>query len=357
MSQLWEPWSDNPNAPQIPYILYFAEKTLVVGNAISAVLYGIVVVLFFKCMGALFNSFNRTKGDIKWVLVAHTMAMFLCATINTAPGFELLSVAYIENREFPGNDELGPGPYEYQVLIYSDPASIATNITFYLGQWLADGLLLYRCCVIFAMNYWFIVFPCTLYLASVAMGALCIYQLVRKDRDPLYSTFGFDIGVSYYSIALALNVILTFMIITKLVLHSKNIQNALGGQAGASRSYRTINTILTESFALYAVNFVLFIGPWAAGHPISAVFFGMLPMTQVIAPFLIIIRVANQSALTSKTIASGNMSSIEFGSRGEVISGSESVSEREPMGSTDVHDETLDDSGAAAENTIEEAPI
>jgi len=35
-----KPWSDNPNAPKIPYDLYFAEKAYLAGNLIAAVLYG-----------------------------------------------------------------------------------------------------------------------------------------------------------------------------------------------------------------------------------------------------------------------------------------------------------------------------
>ena len=33
-------WSDNPNAPKIPYDLYFAEKASLAGTLIAAVLYG-----------------------------------------------------------------------------------------------------------------------------------------------------------------------------------------------------------------------------------------------------------------------------------------------------------------------------
>jgi hypothetical protein len=34
------PWSNNPNAPQIPYSLYFAEKANFAGLLIGAIFYG-----------------------------------------------------------------------------------------------------------------------------------------------------------------------------------------------------------------------------------------------------------------------------------------------------------------------------
>jgi len=36
-----KPWSDNPNAPQIPYDLYFWEKAAFAGELIAAIFYGL----------------------------------------------------------------------------------------------------------------------------------------------------------------------------------------------------------------------------------------------------------------------------------------------------------------------------
>ena len=51
------------------------------------------------------------------------------------------SISYIDNREFPGNDALPPGPLGYQYLIYSKAITIVPNLMFLLNNWLADGLL------------------------------------------------------------------------------------------------------------------------------------------------------------------------------------------------------------------------
>jgi hypothetical protein len=56
---------------------------------------------------------------------------------------------------------------------------------------------------------------------------------------------------------------------------------------------------------------------------------------QVIAPFLIILRVAKQRALTSDTIASGNIGSIRFESHEGSASGVETVPDDIPTGSMD----------------------
>lgn len=122
------------------------------------------------------------------------------------------------------------------------------------------------------------------------------------------------------------------MIAARLMLHSKRVRDSMGASSTATRLYKTIVTILIESCALFAISFVLFVGPWVAGYPAADVFFLILVQTQVravlsiscnlrlshryceqvIAPFLVTLRVANRNAITSETIVSGTTASINF---------------------------------------------
>ena len=93
-------------------------------------------------MGALLHPVNYTKGEIKWGLVAHIVGMFTFATVSTVMNLNLQSICYINDREFPGiNDVLPPGPLAYQRFIYSRAISVVPNAAFILNTWLADGLL------------------------------------------------------------------------------------------------------------------------------------------------------------------------------------------------------------------------
>ena len=86
-------------------------------------------------MGALLDPASRTKGGIKWGLVAHTAAMFSFVTIYTGMSLNLQSISYVDNRAFPA------GPLVYQLSISTQAVSIVPNIMFPLNQWLADGFL------------------------------------------------------------------------------------------------------------------------------------------------------------------------------------------------------------------------
>jgi hypothetical protein len=92
-------------------------------------------------MGALLNPVDRAKGSMKWALVAQTAVMFSFLTINTATNLDLPSISFIDNRAFPGNEGLPPGPFAYQSLLTTKGAAVVSNVLFVLNNWLADGLL------------------------------------------------------------------------------------------------------------------------------------------------------------------------------------------------------------------------
>lgn len=154
-------------------------------------------------MNALLNPANRKIGGVRWALVAHTTVMFSVVTALTAINVYALLVAYIDDREYPGTDEIIAGPLGYEDLVSSEAPTITSNVLFVLNQWFADALLvsrvlfqnrmardcliacgpfvqLYRCCVIYTMNYWILAFPCLVYLAS--LGA-CSTVFFKKKTD------------------------------------------------------------------------------------------------------------------------------------------------------------------------------
>ena len=118
---------------QAPIQTYLVSRSIVLG---------IVAVLFFQCMIVLLSSTYRRRRGARWGLVAFATTSFLFVTINTMIGnFYIQSDSYVDNRDFPGTDELPPGPLGYQYLTFTSPVAVVANFMFFLNNWLADGLL------------------------------------------------------------------------------------------------------------------------------------------------------------------------------------------------------------------------
>ena len=133
-----KPWSDNPNAPIMPYDLYLYEKALFAGNLVNVIPYStcrkppppsvrahfVCPTYSRDCHRAVLQIHRR---PVKWGLVAYIVAMFLLVTIGTALRLGTHSVSYIDNRGFPGVEGvLSPGPLGYQHFIdVVNPEAIA----------------------------------------------------------------------------------------------------------------------------------------------------------------------------------------------------------------------------------------
>lgn len=348
-------WSDDPNAPEIPPWQYVAEKELFAGIFLQAISYGIVIVLFFQCVIALLDPANRTKGNIKWGLVIHTVAMFLVLTLSTALDLEIKSILYIDDREFPGSEEFLPGPLGYYDVIAVRAINTAVNAMFPLNQWLADGLLLHRCYVIYSMNYWVIAFPCLMYLASIAMGIAFTHLATEPEIND--DVLGY-IGDSYYSISLALNILLTLLIITRLILLRRNIRRAMGASNRSGGLYTAVVTMLVESCALYVITLLLFSVPWAVGDWVREIFFGILPATQVIAPYLITLRVARRREMASDMVYSGSGKDVSVHSRSQGTKNSNrTLLDEDSMNSVETSNGDPDRAVVGAEDNIQDAPF
>ena len=207
------------------------------------------------------------------------------------------------------------------------------------------------------------------------MGIGYTYQIFKQGPNPTGFAPVFNFGAPFYSISLSLCVLLMLMIVVRLALHSRNIKNVMGPQGGSGGIYKAVYTMLIESYALYVITFILYLGTWLANHPLAYCIFQILAETQVrstfllthcdlfsnhadhgqaIAPFLVIIRVANRTALTKEAIVSGNISSINFESRRKSTGYTGTLAES----STEMpSEESSGGLGAGAEMNIDEVPL
>jgi hypothetical protein len=148
------------------------------------------------------------------------------------------------------------------------------------------------------MNYWVIAFPCLMYLTSIGMSRVLRKSTVMFSANIADTVMGilgvegpneFDAAfeISYYSISLSLNVLLTLMIIARLALHSRNIRNAIGAPSGPGGLYTAIITMLVESSALNAIAILLYIIPFSIDTYVVYIFSPVLGHIQVRSVFAI----------------------------------------------------------------------
>jgi len=103
---------------------------------------------------------------------------------------------------------------------------------------------------------------------NTAMSVLTICYAIIEGRElsTVWST------LSYLSISLSLNIILTLMIVVRLILQGRNVHATTGSPGGI---------MLIESSALFAVSSLSVIVPLAAGSLVTELLYSILAQTQV----------------------------------------------------------------------------
>ena len=118
------------------------------------------------------------------------------------------------------------------------------------------------------------------------MGVVFMYYQISQPTISSWTSVAQSFEYPFFAISPSLNILLTLMIVTRLVMHRRNMLNTMGASVGPSTGfYGALVTILVESCALYAVSFVLFIGAWGSSSPVANIFFPVVAETQVCALF------------------------------------------------------------------------
>ncbi|KAJ7454058.1 hypothetical protein B0H11DRAFT_1875547 [Mycena galericulata] len=298
------PASGNPYAPQEPANVLWLEHASFAGNNLGEICYGITLVLFFQCLRALTKPRTGSSHNLRnWFLIGYVIVMFGLGTIFTAMNMHLMQISYIDNRNFP------EGPIGYSLAMYSTWRVTVPNACSLIANWLADGLLIYRCYILYNMTPMVLIAPGIMYLASISMGAIVLYKSSRPGSS-LWSGVTVNFGLPYFTIACSLNIFLTILIAGRLFYHSRSFSK-INPDSKSPTLYSSIIAMMVESCAIYAVTSLLFIGPYAANNYASDIFLPLLSQVQIIGPFLIILRVANQQAATA-TSTLGSAQSMSF---------------------------------------------
>lgn len=118
-------------------------------------------------------------------------------------------------------------------------------------------------------------------ILNTGTGILFLFRTSKLDSSP-WETITVRFSIPYFSVSISLNVLLTLMIITRLVLHNRGTRTpAAALVAGTGGLYKTIITMLVESSALYAVCSLLVIGTFASQSFAADLFLPILAEAQV----------------------------------------------------------------------------
>jgi hypothetical protein len=200
--------------------------------------------------------------------------------------------AWIDHRDVEG----GPAAYIGANIsaVYNTVGTTAGVMMNFLG----DGLLIYRCYVIW--NSWkIIIFPTFVYLGALSMSILLIFESAQPGAN-FFVGHAVDFGVPYLSLTIGLNIIVTTLICGRLMHLRREIGKVLG--PSHAKMYTSIIAILVESAALFTAFGIAYVIIYARKSQSEFALVQVWGDFCGISPQLIILRIAMGHGWTKDTV-------------------------------------------------------
>ncbi|KIL60278.1 hypothetical protein M378DRAFT_84013 [Amanita muscaria Koide BX008] len=286
------------------------ERTFLAGMFAIGVGYGMQLILYVVCARYLWRERNR-RGRVMRFLLAYITLLLGLSSLWASSVIWTVEDMYINNRNYPG------GPWSYFLATPDLPEDVILVVGLFVVTFLSDLLMIWRCWVIWtssskALAFVVVAFPSLTLLASIAMGIVWIQQSVVPGPS-VFNKMALAFGTSYYVTSLGVNIAVTILITLRLALHRRVLLESL--PPDHATQYLSIITIIVESAALYSVIALAFIIFYALNNPINQIFMGLLPASQQIACYLIILRLAQDRAWSADTPtgATSQVTTMQFG--------------------------------------------
>ncbi|GAW03173.1 hypothetical protein LENED_004874 [Lentinula edodes] len=187
------------------------ERSLYVGNFIRGILYGIELFTFAQAAHTILSQPPQSNHRGQTFYVYYGAVLIMMVTIAVITDALWGEYMWIDHRDVSG----GPLAYfEATTSMWMNVLGSAADAT---ANIMGDGLLLYRCYMIWGSNLWVVAFPCCIYLASSVLVVITVVESALPGAFLLNGTAA-NFGVPWVSLSVSLNVILTAMICGRLLM-------------------------------------------------------------------------------------------------------------------------------------------
>ncbi|OBZ66765.1 hypothetical protein A0H81_13075 [Grifola frondosa] len=280
-----------PASPQAPVDLQ-ANRFTIVGFCLEFFGYGISFTLFIQCFRALRPHFRRNR--LSTVLMGYIWIMFILSSFASALQIKGLEIAATTFWGYGGgiHDALIPLSITWELR--------ASQVMYIVSSWFQDALLLYRFWVIYNANYLAVALPTLMLMATIIVSCFFMDAFLQPETG-FWARKSINIGIPYTSITMAFNVLVTVMIVLRLAIMRARIRKVLG--PAAATPYISVIAMLVESAFMYSALGIVVSVTYGMGSVIESLFLNLFGQMTSIAPFMIILRVANGHAYSKETAA------------------------------------------------------
>ncbi|KAF9004533.1 hypothetical protein BDQ17DRAFT_1354152 [Cyathus striatus] len=214
---------------------------------VETLLYGMYTCLYFEALYVMTKKVSKVTSTK--IFLGTTVVMHLVATIHIIINCYRLLRAFVLHVE-----PLGPAAYFMSLDRWDN---LTHNALICVMTWLGDGLVIYRCYIIWNYNYYTIILPVVLLVVNFAVNVYLLYWFDHGSASEYPKVVPWLNTV--YPLAFTENVLTTGLIALK-IWNQHRISTRAGIVDHSSRhSLFNILRIIVESAMIYTVQLMILI--------------------------------------------------------------------------------------------------
>ncbi|KAG2138790.1 hypothetical protein BD769DRAFT_227941 [Suillus cothurnatus] len=171
------------------------DSTAIISTSLEGILYGFSVLLFVCAM--LTSTYKR---DTNRLIILVAIFLLIISTAHMVIDIIRLQDGFVKYRDtFPG----GPVAFFQDM---SQPTFLTKNILFSFQTMIGDGVLIYRCYVVW-QSVWVIILPSSLWCGASAASFVAPYYASKSTGGDIYSNKAGRWVAALYALTLLTNLI------------------------------------------------------------------------------------------------------------------------------------------------------
>jgi len=262
----------------VSYLLYSVSGLRYVVQ-VESIIYGAYAIMFGLCVRLLYV--NRKKGVNTKPLLVTAIMMFTLSTAHMIVQLIRAITAFVYY-----NDVLNGADRFYAQFWL--PSSVLKLAIYATNNIVADGLLIYRCYIVWGYQWKVAIVPILMLIGSEPVsGYRSVYNFSQAQ-----STITPDItawGDAMFVLSLLTTLLVSSLIAYRIYWIGRRLNAMLG--PGQSRKHRYTIAIVLESGALYSAPLVLLLVLFSFDSVYAYIVYDALAQIMGLAPTIIIVRV------------------------------------------------------------------
>ncbi|KAG1767856.1 hypothetical protein EV702DRAFT_979809 [Suillus placidus] len=195
------------------------DTAALMSSVLGGILYGFSVLMFIGTIWTF--TYKRRIRDVRRPIAVIATLMFLLSTVHM-----VVCIIHVEDGLVKYRDSFPGGPVAFFTDV-SQPTFVANNVIYTLQTLLGDGVVIYRCYVVWQSG-WVIILPCMMWCGVAVFGVCSVYSFSQTSAtisnvETLFTNKTGHLIATFLAFTLATNVLSTGLLACRIWMIERKI--------------------------------------------------------------------------------------------------------------------------------------